>query len=49
MLQGPKPAARLLRDEPEGTEYDYEDRINFAVGICTRDALPVDMLRMHSL
>ena len=31
-VQGPKPAARLLRDEPEGTEYAYEDAINFAVG-----------------
>lgn len=29
--RGPKPAAALRRDEPEGAEYDYEDRINFAV------------------
>ncbi|GLI61008.1 hypothetical protein VaNZ11_003270 [Volvox africanus] len=29
--RGPKPVARLLKGEPEGTAYDFEDRINFAV------------------
>lgn len=30
-MQGPKPAARLSKDEPEGTAYDYENKIDFAV------------------
>jgi hypothetical protein len=30
-VQGPKPADRLSRGEAQGLEYDYEDRINFAV------------------
>lgn len=29
--QGVKPVDRLAKGEPEGTQYDYEDRINFAV------------------
>lgn len=29
--RGPKPADRLSRGEAQGLEYDYEDRINFAV------------------
>ncbi|KAF5834402.1 serine hydroxymethyltransferase-domain-containing protein [Dunaliella salina] len=29
--KGPKPADRLQKGEPEGTCYDYEDKINFAV------------------
>lgn len=31
LLQGPKPASRLAKGEPAGTEYDYESRIDFAV------------------
>ena len=34
-LQGPKPADRLQRGEAPGTEYDFEERINFAVRVCT--------------
>lgn len=30
-VQGPKPADRLVKGEPEGSAYDFEDRINFAV------------------
>lgn len=30
-LQGPKPAERLAKGEPEGTEYDYESRVDFSV------------------
>jgi hypothetical protein len=30
-LQGPKPAERLAKGEPEGSEYDYESKIDFAV------------------
>lgn len=30
-MQGPKPAARLLKGEAEGAQYDFEDKINFAV------------------
>jgi glycine/serine hydroxymethyltransferase len=30
-LQGPKPAERLQKGEPEGTPYNFEDAINFAV------------------
>lgn len=30
-VQGPKPTDRLSRGEAQGLEYDYEDRINFAV------------------
>lgn len=29
--RGPKPANRLAKSEPEGSSYDFEDRINFAV------------------
>lgn len=29
--RGPKPANRLAKGEPEGTMYDFEDKINFAV------------------
>jgi glycine hydroxymethyltransferase len=29
--RGPKPADRLRRGEPEGSAYDYEDKIDFAV------------------
>ncbi|GBF90374.1 serine hydroxymethyltransferase [Raphidocelis subcapitata] len=29
--RGPKPADRLAKDEPPGTRYDYEDKIDFAV------------------
>lgn len=31
VLQGPKAPERLRKDEPEGTEYDYESKIDFAV------------------
>jgi hypothetical protein len=31
LLQGPKPAERLAKGEPEGSEYDYEAKIDFAV------------------
>jgi hypothetical protein len=31
LLQGPKPAERLAKGEPEGSEYDYESKIDFAV------------------
>lgn len=30
-VQGPKPADRLAKGEPEGTEYDYESKVDFAV------------------
>lgn len=30
-MQGPKPAERLAKGEPEGTQYDFEEKINFAV------------------
>jgi len=30
-MQGAKPADSLKKGEPEGTSYDYEDRINTAV------------------
>lgn len=30
-VQGPKPADRLAKGEPEGTEYDFESKIDFAV------------------
>lgn len=30
-LQGPKDPQRLAKGEPEGTEYDYESKIDFAV------------------
>ena len=30
-LQGTKPADRLKKGEPEGTKYDFEDKIDFAV------------------
>ena len=29
--QGPKPKGYLRRGEKEGVEFDYEDKINFAV------------------
>lgn len=31
VAQGPKPADRLAKGEAEGAQYDYEERINFAV------------------
>ena len=31
MLQGAKPADRLKKGEPEGTKYDFEDKIDFSV------------------
>ncbi|WIA14942.1 hypothetical protein OEZ85_001653 [Tetradesmus obliquus] len=31
MRKGPKPAERLAKGEPEGSEYDYESKIDFAV------------------
>lgn len=31
LWQGPKPKEYLRRGEKEGTEFDYEDKINFAV------------------
>eukprot|EP00878_Enallax_costatus_P035260 GHUV01039274.1.p1 GENE.GHUV01039274.1~~GHUV01039274.1.p1 ORF type:complete len:193 (-),score=46.08 GHUV01039274.1:187-765(-) len=31
LLQGPKDAGRLAKGEPEGTEYDYESKIDFSV------------------
>jgi len=31
MRKGPKAPERLRKDEPEGTEYDYESKIDFAV------------------
>ncbi len=30
-MQGPKTKEYLRRGEKEGTEFDYEDKINFAV------------------
>ena len=30
-LQGPKPKERLAKGEPEGSAYDYADKIDFAV------------------
>ena len=33
LWQGPKPADRLQRGEAPGTEYDFEERINFAVSV----------------
>ena len=30
-MQGPKPKGYLRRGEKEGVEFDYEDKINFAV------------------
>lgn len=30
-LQGKKPSDRLKKGEPEGTEYDFEDKIDFSV------------------
>ena len=31
MVQGEKPAEALAKGEPQGSTYDYEDRINMAV------------------
>lgn len=31
MSQGPKPADRLAKGEPEGSEYNYESKIDFSV------------------
>eukprot|EP00967_Tisochrysis_lutea_P157512 scaffold319910_cov21-Tisochrysis_lutea.AAC.1 len=42
--QGPKPADRLLKGEPEGTCYDYEDRINFAVFPALQVSIRKDIL-----
>ena len=30
-LQGPKPKERLAKGEPEGSTYDFADKIDFAV------------------
>ncbi len=30
-MQGKKPADRLKKGEPEGSEYDFEDKIDFSV------------------
>jgi len=30
-VQGKKPADRLKKGEPEGSEYDFEDKIDFSV------------------
>jgi glycine hydroxymethyltransferase len=30
-MQGAKPADRLAKGEPEGSEYDFESKIDFAV------------------
>jgi glycine hydroxymethyltransferase len=31
VMQGAKPADRLAKGEPEGSEYDFESKIDFAV------------------
>ncbi len=33
-MQGKKPADRLKKGEPEGSEYDFEDKIDFSVFPC---------------